>query len=60
MILVCVVGCAGTGHFLPYFMGIIWLRLAPAQSQIDRVYQWYRWRNSEFADRWFRGLMNAI
>lgn len=31
-----------------------------AEGQIEQAYQWYRDRNSEFADRWFRGLMNAI
>jgi plasmid stabilization system protein ParE len=31
-----------------------------AEAQIDQSYQWYRDRNSEFADRWFRGLMNTI
>lgn len=31
-----------------------------AQIQIEQAYQWYRERNAEFADRWFRGLMNAI
>lgn len=31
-----------------------------AETQIDSAYQWYRDRNPEFADRWFRGLMNAI
>jgi plasmid stabilization system protein ParE len=31
-----------------------------AEAQIEQAYRWYRERNSEFADRWFRGLMNAI
>lgn len=31
-----------------------------AEAQIEQAYCWYRERNSEFADRWFRGLMNAI
>lgn len=31
-----------------------------AESQIEQAYQWYRNRNSEFADCWFRELMNAI
>ncbi|MBD1891927.1 type II toxin-antitoxin system RelE/ParE family toxin [Coleofasciculus sp. FACHB-SPT9] len=31
-----------------------------AEAQIEQAYQWYRERNPEFADRWFRGLMNAI
>jgi plasmid stabilization system protein ParE len=31
-----------------------------AEAQIEQAYQWYREHNPEFADRWFRGLMNAI
>ncbi len=31
-----------------------------AEVQIEQAYQWYREYNTEFADRWFRGLMNAI
>lgn len=31
-----------------------------AESQIEKAYQWYRERNPEFADCWFRELMNAI
>ena len=31
-----------------------------AESQIEQAYCWYRERNPEFANRWFRGLMNAI
>jgi plasmid stabilization system protein ParE len=31
-----------------------------AEVQIEHSYQWYRDRNPEFADRWFRGLMNTI
>ncbi len=31
-----------------------------AEAQIEQAYQWYRERNPEFADHWFRGLMNAI
>ena len=31
-----------------------------AEAQIDQAYRWYRERNPEFADRWFRGLMNAV
>lgn len=31
-----------------------------AEAQIERAYCWYRERNPEFADRWFRGLMNTI
>ncbi|WP_413164244.1 type II toxin-antitoxin system RelE/ParE family toxin [Capilliphycus salinus ALCB114379] len=31
-----------------------------AEAQIEKAYSWYRERNSEFADRWFRELMNKI
>ena len=31
-----------------------------AEAQIENAYCWYRERNPEFADRWFRGLMNLI
>ena len=31
-----------------------------AEVQIEQAYQLYREYNAEFADRWFRGLMNAI
>jgi plasmid stabilization system protein ParE len=31
-----------------------------AEKQIDQAYSWYRERNPEFADRWFRGLMNSV
>ena len=31
-----------------------------AEAQIEQAYQWYRDRNPEFADRWFRSLMNAM
>jgi len=31
-----------------------------AEAQIEQAYRWYRERNSEFADRWFRSLMSAI
>lgn len=31
-----------------------------AEAQIEQAYHWYRELNPEFADRWFRGLMNAI
>jgi plasmid stabilization system protein ParE len=31
-----------------------------AETQIKQSYQWYRDRNPDFADRWFRGLMNTI
>lgn len=31
-----------------------------AEAQIEQAYRWYRDRNPEFADRWFRSLMNAI
>ena len=33
---------------------------ATATAQIEKAYRWYRERNPEFADRWFRGLMNTI
>jgi plasmid stabilization system protein ParE len=33
---------------------------APAESQIESAYLWYRDRDAAFADQWFRGLMNAI
>jgi len=31
-----------------------------AEAQIEQAYRWYRNRNPEFADSWFRGLMNTI
>ncbi|MDJ0617700.1 MAG: type II toxin-antitoxin system RelE/ParE family toxin [Calothrix sp. MO_192.B10] len=31
-----------------------------AETQIEQAYFWYRERNPEYADHWFRGLMNAI
>jgi plasmid stabilization system protein ParE len=31
-----------------------------AEKQIEQAYSWYIERNSEFADRWFRGLMNSV
>jgi plasmid stabilization system protein ParE len=31
-----------------------------AETQIDQAYRWYRKRNPEFADRWFRELMNTV
>lgn len=31
-----------------------------AETQIEQTYRWYRERNPEFVDHWFRGLMNAI
>ena len=31
-----------------------------AEAQIENAYRWYREQNPEFADRWFRGLMNTI
>lgn len=31
-----------------------------AEAQIEKAYCWYREMNPEFADRWFRDLMNAI
>ncbi|NJL11475.1 MAG: type II toxin-antitoxin system RelE/ParE family toxin [Calothrix sp. SM1_7_51] len=34
--------------------------LPVAEAQIEQAYRWYQERNPEFADRWFRGLMNTI
>ncbi len=31
-----------------------------AEAQILEAYNWYEERNPEFADSWFRGLMNTI
>ncbi|MEM9450189.1 MAG: type II toxin-antitoxin system RelE/ParE family toxin [Cyanobacteria bacterium P01_E01_bin.6] len=31
-----------------------------AEGEIEKAYCWYREQNPEFADRWFRELMNAI
>jgi plasmid stabilization system protein ParE len=31
-----------------------------AEKQIEQTYLWYRERNPEFADRWFRELMKGI
>ncbi len=31
-----------------------------AEAQIEQAYRWYQERNPEFADRWFRELMNAV
>mgnify|MGYP003860545463 FL=1 len=31
-----------------------------AEAQIEKAYCWYREQNPEFADRWFRGLMNTV
>jgi plasmid stabilization system protein ParE len=31
-----------------------------AEAQIEQAYRWFRDRNPEFADLWFRGLMNTI
>jgi plasmid stabilization system protein ParE len=31
-----------------------------AEAEIEQTYRWLRDRNPEFADRWFRELMNAI
>ncbi|MCP2730364.1 type II toxin-antitoxin system RelE/ParE family toxin [Limnofasciculus baicalensis] len=31
-----------------------------AEAQIEQAYQWYREWNPEFADCWFRSLMNGI
>ena len=40
---------------------IFQVELTPiAESQIEKAYCWYRERNPDFADRWFRGLMNSI
>jgi plasmid stabilization system protein ParE len=37
------------------------VELTPAaEAQIEQAYLWYLDRNPEFADRWFRGLMNTI
>lgn len=40
---------------------IFQVELTPvAEAQIEKAYCWYRESNPEFADRWFRVLMNAI
>jgi plasmid stabilization system protein ParE len=31
-----------------------------ASNEIEQAYRWYRERNPDFAERWFRGLMNEI
>jgi plasmid stabilization system protein ParE len=31
-----------------------------AETQIEQAYRWYRKYNPEFAERWFRDLMNTI
>ncbi len=31
-----------------------------AEARIEQAYRWYRERNPDFADGWFRELMNAI
>jgi plasmid stabilization system protein ParE len=31
-----------------------------AEAQIEQAYLWYREHNTQFADRWFRGLMDEI
>jgi len=31
-----------------------------AEAQIEQAYRWHRERNPDFADRWFRSLMNTI
>jgi len=31
-----------------------------AKDEIDTAYSWLRERNSDYADKWFRELMNAI
>lgn len=37
------------------------VEIAPiAEAQIEQAYRWYREGNPEFADCWFRGIMNAI
>jgi plasmid stabilization system protein ParE len=37
------------------------VEIAPvAEKQIEQAYIWYRERNPDFADRWFRSLMNSI
>jgi hypothetical protein len=33
---------------------------AVAEAQIEQAYQWFRDRNPQYADQWFRGLMNII
>ncbi len=40
---------------------IFQVELTPiAEFEIEQAYQWYRDRNPEFADRWFRSVMNRI
>jgi plasmid stabilization system protein ParE len=31
-----------------------------ATAQIEQAYSWYREQTPDFADRWFKGLVNAI
>jgi predicted nucleic-acid-binding protein len=31
-----------------------------AEAQIEQAYQWYRERNPEFADHWFRGCTETV
>jgi plasmid stabilization system protein ParE len=31
-----------------------------AKTEIDAAYSWLREQNPEFADKWFRGLMDTI
>ncbi|NJO43500.1 MAG: type II toxin-antitoxin system RelE/ParE family toxin [Cyanobacteria bacterium RU_5_0] len=31
-----------------------------AEAPIEQAYRWHREHNPDFADRWFRSLMNAI
>ncbi|NJK64840.1 MAG: type II toxin-antitoxin system RelE/ParE family toxin [Synechococcaceae cyanobacterium SM2_3_1] len=31
-----------------------------AEAQIEQAYRWYRDRDSDFADGWFRGFMNTV
>jgi plasmid stabilization system protein ParE len=31
-----------------------------AEAQIEQAYRWFRQQNPDFADRWFRSIMNSI
>lgn len=31
-----------------------------AEAQIELAYRWFRTRDPDYADQWFRGLMDAI
>ena len=31
-----------------------------SEQQIESIYLWLKERNPEYADQWFRGLMNLI